>query len=81
VPAAKRIDLTIPTAASPICRRPKLHGADFARRLALGADRRHRRGDPAVHQPAFSLRFFIGSHQLNTEYFYLLIALMLRSPF
>ena len=27
-------------------------GADPARRLALGADRRHRRDDPAVHQPA-----------------------------
>ena len=27
-------------------------GADLARRLALGADRRHRGDDPALHQPA-----------------------------
>src|SRR5436305_7459559 len=71
----------IRTPASAISRKPKSRGCEPC--AAAGAGRWCWRLATillCINQQ-FSLRFFIGYTQLNTEYFYLLIALMLPFTF
>ena len=49
--------------------------------VALGADRGHRGDHSVVCEPAILAAVLLDYTQLNTEYFYLLIALMLPFTF
>src|SRR6266700_4962096 len=55
--------------------------AHAARGMALGARRGDGGHDPALHQPAILIAVLYRLHPVNTEYFYLLIALMLPFTF
>ena len=64
------------------CRGSGDHAGALAHRyLALAADHRRRGLAVPVHEPAIHLRFFVGYTFLNTEYFYLLIAVLLPFTF
>ena len=80
-PATTQIEFDDPHAHA-TCRKPKSRGC--ARCAAPGAGRWWSRPRSTILlciNQQFSLRFFIGYTQLNTEYFYLLIALMLPFTF